>query len=277
MGHTTRRMTLPLRRLPLLVLPLLGAGLAACLTSAQSTTTADGGRTHDGGTVKTSPDTGSQPRPDAGTRIDTGTPGTDATKAHDAATIRPDAGRDAPAPVDATVPVDAIAPVDGTAGSRCTMTTTEISCTQQTYTITTPAGSDPEAGTTYPSYERVVHYQVPLGTPPAAGWPVVIMYQGAFVSAGLTFSATSSELYGMYYQTELVMNLLDAGYAVLAPEALSNGNTYWETNIAPYAADWSGSADDVLVRMMLAGIKAGSSVRSTRARSTRPASRAAAT
>jgi poly(3-hydroxybutyrate) depolymerase len=137
------------------------------------------------------------------------------------------------------------------------MTTTQITCSQETYTITTPAGSDPEAGTTYPSYDRIVHYQVPLGTPPASGWPTVFMFQGAFLSAGLTFSATSSDAYGMYYQTELVMNLLDAGYAVLAPEVLDAGETYWLTNIAPYAADWSGSPDDVLVQRMLADVKAG--------------------
>jgi dienelactone hydrolase len=103
----------------------------------------------------------------------------------------------------------------------------------------------------------VVHYQIPLGTAPAQGWPAVLLYQGAYVSAGLTFSASSSDLYGMYYQTELVKLLLDAGYAVLAPEALADGDTYWQTNVAPYAASWAGAPDDVLVQTLLADIKTG--------------------
>jgi poly(3-hydroxybutyrate) depolymerase len=136
------------------------------------------------------------------------------------------------------------------------MTTAAIMCTSQSYTITTPAGADPEAGT-YPSYARIVHYQVPLGAAPAAGWPTVFMFQGSFLSAAFTFSATSDEDYGMYYQTELVKMLLDAGFAVLAPEALDGGTTYWQTNIAPYAAHWPSSPDDLLVQAMLADVKAG--------------------
>jgi poly(3-hydroxybutyrate) depolymerase len=152
---------------------------------------------------------------------------------------------------------DAKTSSDGSAASRCTMTAAQITCTQLTFTITTPAGADVEAGTTFPSYARVVHYQVPLGTAPHSGWPTVVMYQGSFLSAGLTFSASSSDAYGMYYQTEVVKVLLDAGYAVLAPEALDSGNTYWQTNIAPYAASWIGAPDDLLVKAMLADITDG--------------------
>lgn len=226
--------------------------LVACL-SASTVTSVDGGGTHEGGgsssmsgdggggsDVGTTGDSGRRSG-DAGLRVRDGGAGVEAGPVADA-------GADAPGV--STGP-------DGAATSRCTMTPTEITCTQKQFTITTPAGSDPEAGTTFPSYARVVHYQVPLGTPPAAGWPTVFMFQGSFVSAGLTFSATSSDAFGMYYQTEVVMSLLDAGFAVLAPEALSGGDTYWQTNIAPYAADWSGSPDDLLVKAMFADVANG--------------------
>jgi len=187
---------------------------------------------------------------------DGASPPPDATTGHDASGF--DAPVDAPVPtLDGPLPMlDADLPGDGGA-SRCTATSTMITCTEQTFTITTPAGSDEEAGTTYPAYQRVVYYQVPLGTPPASGWPVVFMFQGSFLSAQYTFSATSAEDYGMYYQTGVVKVLLDAGYAVLAPEALDSGETYWQTNISPYAADWSGSPDDLLIQAMLADVANG--------------------
>ncbi len=141
--------------------------------------------------------------------------------------------------------------------SRCTISSTAVSCTEQQLTITTPAGSDPGADTTYPSYQRLVFYQVPLGTAPEAGWPAVFMFQGSFISAEYTFSATSSEDFGLYYQTELVKLLLDAGFAVLAPEALESGTTAWQTNIAPYADNWPGAPDDLLIQAMLADVGSG--------------------
>lgn len=152
--------------------------------------------------------------------------------------------------------VDAYIRGDG-GPSRCTITSTEVNCTEQQLTINTPAGSDSAAGTSYPAYARLVYYQVPLGTPPAAGWPAVFMFQGSFLSAQYTFAATTSEDFGMYYQSELVKVLLDSGYAVLAPETLESGETYWQTNVSPYATAWSGAPDDLLIQMMLADVASG--------------------
>jgi poly(3-hydroxybutyrate) depolymerase len=83
------------------------------------------------------------------------------------------------------------------------------------------------------------------------------MFQGSFLSAALTFSGMSDEDFGLYYQAGVVKMLLDAGYAVLAPEALESGDTYWQTNISPYAADWTGSPDDLLMQAMFTDIKNG--------------------
>jgi len=129
------------------------------------------------------------------------------------------------------------------------MTASSVSCPSEQLTLATSGGS------------RVVTYEIPLGTAPAAGWPVVINFQATDVGPSYAFIASTSDEYaafGVYFEAELTKNLLDAGYAVLAPAALTtDGTTYWETNISPYATSWSGSADDALVVKMLADIAAG--------------------
>jgi poly(3-hydroxybutyrate) depolymerase len=227
----------------------------ACLTGTLPSTGADGSVTPggEGGTPGT--EGGTTTHPDAG--------GHDAGSGTGDATVAPDAAVD---PFDANIVTDAPvvipdAPVADEAGvlSRCSMSATAIACAQQTYTINTAAGSDTAAGTNYPAYARVVHYQVPLGTAPAAGWPVVFIFQASYVSASVTFAASSADSYGLYYQTELVKNLLDAGYAVLAPEALGGGSTYWQTNLTvpPYATNWPSSPDDLLIQAMFTEIGKG--------------------
>src|SRR2546421_362077 len=66
---------------------------------------------------------------------------------------------------------------------------------------------------------RRVYYQVPLGTPPTGGWPTVLLFQGTGFSAELSFAGIQGEPFGAYYQTLTVKELLDAGFAVLAPRA----------------------------------------------------------
>jgi poly(3-hydroxybutyrate) depolymerase len=245
MNHSTRTCFLA-------ALPLLTVTLGGCLSAASSTAT-DAGTDHDAGHVTPTPDGGTVP--DATVFTDAKPPKGDADSGQPKVEAGPaDTGLIPEAAGDAG---DVIPPWDGDATSRCIMNASSVVCTQQTYTITTPAGSDHEAGTTFPSYQRIVHYQVPLGTAPAAGWPTVFMFQGSFLSAGLSFSATSSEDFGMYYQTELIKYLLDAGYAVLAPEALAGGETYWQTNISPYYDAWEGSPDDLLIEAMFADVASG--------------------
>lgn len=116
-----------------------------------------------------------------------------------------------------------------------------ISCTRQTTVVS----------------GREVHWQVPLGTAPAGGWPTVMMFQGSFFSADLTWSATTSMPFGAYHQTGVVKALLDAGYAVITPETRNDGSTYWDTNVPPHATSWTGSPDDVFVRSIFGLVDAG--------------------
>jgi poly(3-hydroxybutyrate) depolymerase len=129
--------------------------------------------------------------------------------------------------------------------SRCHVTGTGIACDHQTTTASDGASS------------REVVYAVPLGTPPAAGWPAVVYFQGSFVPGHSAFAATQSDPFGMYELTLTIAALLDDGYAVLAPDTQSGGSTFWQTNIPPYAASWSGCADDVLMKALLAGLGQG--------------------
>ena len=132
--------------------------------------------------------------------------------------------------------------------ARCTLTSTTAVCSHNTTTVWTGSwGWTP----------REVHWQVPEGSPPADGWPVVIVYQGSFMPAENTFDSTSSMAYGAYWLTALTDELLDRGYAVLAPEALGGGSTYWQTNIYPYNVYWWSASDAYFVDDILGGIAWG--------------------
>ncbi len=124
---------------------------------------------------------------------------------------------------------------------RCATTTTMITCTSRALEM---------AG-------RTVTYEVPVGQPPAAGWPTVIYFQGSFVAGSRAFAAARSDPFGQYELTRTVEALLDRGYAVVAPNARDDGSSYWLTNIPPYATAWTGSEDDLLVRQMFTAIGTG--------------------
>ncbi|MGO8993419.1 MAG: prolyl oligopeptidase family serine peptidase [Polyangiaceae bacterium] len=131
------------------------------------------------------------------------------------------------------------------AASRCTTTSTTITCEHEVLTLD-DAGSS-----------RPVTYATPLGTPPASGWPAVVFFQGSLVPGDTAFAATTSSAFGEYYLTLTIQALLDDGYAVIAPDAADNGTTFWETNIPPYATSWTGSPDDVYMLELFAAISAG--------------------
>jgi len=120
------------------------------------------------------------------------------------------------------------------AGSRCTGDAT-LTCTSDAVQV---------GG-------RIVTYEVPLGAPPATGWPAVVFYQGSFVPGSHAFAATMGDSFGQYELTSTVKALLDRGYAVIAPNALADGTQYWLTNVPPYAIAWSGCPDDVFVHALL--------------------------
>lgn len=134
------------------------------------------------------------------------------------------------------------APVSPT--SRCTTNALVLTCPYNTVSLSAAGES------------RVVEWQVPRGAAPAGGWPVVIMFQGSFATAALTWTASPVEPFGAYSQTQVVQRLLDSGFAVLTPETHLAGLTFWDTN-NPLVADYFQSADHALMLKMFAAIAAG--------------------
>jgi poly(3-hydroxybutyrate) depolymerase len=120
-------------------------------------------------------------------------------------------------------------------GARCTGDDAHLSCASQSMSLD----------------GRTVTYQLPEGDPPAAGWPVVVFYQGSFIPGSHAFAAASSDAFGQYQLTATVKALLDRGYAVIAPNAQGDGTLYWQTNIPPYATNWTGCDDDMFVHHLL--------------------------
>ncbi len=87
--------------------------------------------------------------------------------------------------------------------------------------------------------KRLVRWQVPEGTPPAGGWPVVFYYNGTVLfnsEATKPFTSTST-LFGANFAEEGLHQLLDdpahsgRRYAVIAPEAPGSAVIQaWDTN-----------------------------------------------
>ncbi len=105
--------------------------------------------------------------------------------------------------------------------------------------------------------KRKVYYQLPAGTPPAAGWPTVFLFQGSFFNAGLSFHGSTGDPFGAYYQALTVKQLLDAGFAVLAPQTHLGGATFWDTNILPWSAAWELSPDHAFMLAIFAALEDG--------------------
>ncbi len=168
--------------------------------------------------------------------------------APDAAPDPPDAGADAPdAGADSTDTVPG-APDVGPAPSRCNIVGDEMSCAYETITLLSGiTGLAP----------RDVHFQTPLGEPPAAGWPVAIIFQGSIATASLNWVGVEDGPFGMWHQVDTTRALLDGGYAVLTPEAKLGGATFWDTNVPPFSVLWEQSSDHQLVLDLLAGIEEG--------------------
>lgn len=124
--------------------------------------------------------------------------------------------------------------------SRCTVTDDAVICSRKDALINTGI------------WLRGVLWEVPVGTPPAAGWPVVLHFQGSFFAPHL-FSWTGSKWmpFGAYHQTLGIKTLLDAGYAVITPESHLNGFTFWDTNIPPYSILWSIAPDHFFMEALI--------------------------
>ena len=127
-------------------------------------------------------------------------------------------------------------------GSPCEESATRVRCEHQTLRLDLGDAT------------RDVHYQAPAGAPPDAGWPAVIVFQGALFPAGLNWFAVRGEPYGGFHQAQLTARLLDAGYLVLTPEAAGEGLTCWDTNLPRWSQDWAASPDAALMDALLDGL-----------------------
>jgi poly(3-hydroxyoctanoate) depolymerase len=131
------------------------------------------------------------------------------------------------------------------AASRCSVTPSNVTCSSRKLTLFAQL------------LPRDVYYEVPLGSPPPGGFPVVIYFQGSFLPASQAFHSSSTAPFGQYNLSLTVKSLLDAGYAVLAPNALSGGTTFWQTNVAPWNVLWSTSSDDAFMKAIFKAISDG--------------------
>ncbi|NYZ65126.1 prolyl oligopeptidase family serine peptidase [Endozoicomonas sp. SM1973] len=101
--------------------------------------------------------------------------------------------------------------------------------------------------------KREVKYQLPVGEPPAQGWPVVIIYQGSFFP--VEFRRHKTDPFGGFYEAMLIKQLLDAGFAVIAPRAAIN--LAWQTNLLASATPYRLTTDYQFIGRVLEGIKQG--------------------
>ncbi|TAJ55371.1 MAG: plasmid partitioning protein [Nevskiaceae bacterium] len=131
-----------------------------------------------------------------------------------------------------------------------------ITCDYQTLVVGSPS--------------REVRYQLPAGSAPVGGWPVVLLFHGTggLISWAAPASSTGALTFGNYYQVQALRDLLAAGYAVLAPPATSV-STAWQTNNTsacpasgctqnkgPTAEQYLGTADDQFFQALFSVIDA---------------------
>jgi poly(3-hydroxybutyrate) depolymerase len=132
--------------------------------------------------------------------------------------------------------------------SLCTMSADAVDCPSNSVDLTVD-----QLGLV----KRKVFYQLPAGTPPAGGWPTVLLFQGTFFNSGLSFHGTSGQPFGAYYQALTVKQLLDAGFAILAPQTHLGGATFWDTNIPPWTVAWELSPDHAFMLAIFAAVTEG--------------------
>lgn len=101
--------------------------------------------------------------------------------------------------------------------------------------------------------ERTVKWQLPLGTPPAGGWPVALMYQGT--GYPVEFSRKKNDPFGGYWEARTIKALLDAGYAVIAPRA--PGEFAWLTNSAGPLTVYNITTDYTFLNNVFTAIELG--------------------
>lgn len=165
----------------------------------------------DAGGVRDDDDAGAVEPEDAGVHVDGGDGGP-----------LPDAGQDAgPAPA-----------------PPCVRDGSVLECAYDTFVVVTALGP------------RSVHVALPTTPAPESGYPVAFFFQGSFFPGEAAFWGVDNGPFGQDHLVATVSALLDRGFAVVAPDALAGGTTFWQTNIAPFALFWEGSADDLFMRAL---------------------------
>lgn len=98
---------------------------------------------------------------------------------------------------------------------------------------------------------RTVRYQLPQTTPPVDGYPVAIFFQGSVTP--VLFQRTALSRFNTLYELKTIEALLNAGYAVIAPEA--ELGVAWYTN-AP-GLTYENTSDVPFITDLLAKIRSG--------------------
>ncbi len=118
----------------------------------------------------------------------------------------------------------------------CVQDGSRLDCAYESFNVATGLGP------------RRIHVATPSAPPPPGGYPVVLFFQGSFFPGEGTFTGVEGGPFGQFHLVDTARNLLEAGFVVAAPDALAGGTTFWQTNIAPFALFWEGSADDLLMQ-----------------------------
>jgi predicted esterase len=208
----------------------LSALLAACseaggdaVTAGQNASIAGAGGT--GG----EPPAVLMPSPGAGNGGAGGAPGTDAAiagRGGDDEPMQPEA--------DAAIVGDAGPSARGYEAD-CTVSAESVLCKYTLTELTTEAGT------------RNIYWTAPIGTPPDAGFPVALIFQGSFFGPSFTWQELTPDLpFGGFYQGLLHVALLEAGFVVIEPEA--EGGIAWQTNAG---GDYLASSDHALMLELL--------------------------
>lgn len=136
----------------------------------------------------------------------------------------------------------------GSPGSRCSESAQALHCAHHSLVVS-PGGLGLGA--------RGIHWQVPLGTPPPSGWPVVLMFQGSFFSADTFWDSAPTVAFGGWFQAHVLRALLDAGFAVITPKTRFDGAYFWDTNVVGFADTWTSTDDHHLMLAIFDGIGKG--------------------
>lgn len=99
--------------------------------------------------------------------------------------------------------------------------------------------------------QRDVLWQLPDGNPPREGWPAVLLSQGSWFP--VEFSRPSYLPFGGFNEVKLIRELLDSGFAVIAPRATLNVG--WITNM-PHG-EYKKTADYHVLSEVLRLIRSG--------------------